>query len=64
LVESGQNGWVVPAGKDYELAAAMEKALRCRAELAEMGRGAREAVERRCGAAPVSALQEWVHSLA
>jgi glycosyltransferase involved in cell wall biosynthesis len=61
-VETGKNGWVVPAGDVEALAMAIENALRCRKELASMGRQARADVEKYAGPGQLQQLSDWFYS--
>jgi glycosyltransferase involved in cell wall biosynthesis len=61
-VRTGETGWVVPAGDVEALSAALEAALRRRAELREMGRQARADVEKYAGLAQLRQLSNWYYS--
>jgi glycosyltransferase involved in cell wall biosynthesis len=59
LVRNKENGWIVPSGKIEPLAAALEEAISCRPNLAEMGRRARASVEESANPNCFAALREW-----
>jgi glycosyltransferase involved in cell wall biosynthesis len=61
-VRTGQTGWVVPAGDVEALSAALEAALRRRAELRDMGRQARADVEKYAGLPQLRQLSNWFYS--
>jgi glycosyltransferase involved in cell wall biosynthesis len=60
-VRPGRSGWVVPAADADALAAALEDAIRQRAELPEMGSQARSDLERYAGPAQLSQLSDWFY---
>ena len=55
------NGWVVPAADTEALTAALEKAIQRRADLPEMGRQARLAIEQYCGPSQLDELANWFY---
>lgn len=56
LVRHGETGWIVPAGDERALAAAIEHALANRAGLAPMGEAARRLIQERGAGDPLDAL--------
>jgi glycosyltransferase involved in cell wall biosynthesis len=60
-VRPGETGWVLPAGDEAALARTLDEALTRRAELPDMGRAARRAVETRNPDAALSRLADWFH---
>lgn len=63
-VREGESGWIVPARDSDALARALERAIRVRAHLREMGASARRDTERRAGPECVFALRRWIYSRA
>jgi glycosyltransferase involved in cell wall biosynthesis len=59
-VRHGESGWLIPAGNAEVITAALEEALRRRAELPAMGRQARAAVESYADAAQLQRLSTWI----
>lgn len=60
LVQEGESGWIVPAGKVEPLAKAMNEALTRRHDLPRMGRNGRARVEQQASPACLNALHGWV----
>jgi glycosyltransferase involved in cell wall biosynthesis len=61
-VRPGDTGWIVPSGNVDALAAALQDAMDRRKELPEMGRTARQDVERYAGTDRLTQLGEWFYS--
>ena len=60
-VQHNSSGWVIPAGYVDAMAGALQVALERRHELADMGRQARNDVERYAGPVQLKALSEWFY---
>lgn len=60
-VRDGGTGWIVPPADEDALAAALERAIRRRADLWSMGQKARTDVERYAGTAQLRLLSDWFH---
>jgi len=59
-VDQGRSGWVLRAGDEDALTSALEEALQRRAELDDMGRAARQTVERLNDAGNAGRLRQWI----